>query len=335
MGSGSAVKTFEGGMAGIPALRRALREGAPAVRAALGGAPPLEMQPSDDNRPRLVSATLIEGADWRPRPVGPGESTGFVAFLDGIQRSNVIGYSGVVPVVIGTVAAAIRIRRERRMSTWAHAVERRAYLPLSLVGDDVRDALSAVCNVCDVSVEVHGAGALTSHPLDLAERAYHFVQNDRERVERSLLGKWLAEDNGVLFVDGGIGSVLSDDRVRAVGVVKSHRTIYAEGAGLELLMGLGAGERSPVFQIESQRATVASWYLRLRDPAGRDPLWGLVRLEISGEDLALARADELSRWVLAETVPLSLPDSRWDRMSYGIRDCEEFLRAILDAGASR
>jgi hypothetical protein len=26
--------------------------------------------------------------------------------------------------------------------------------------------------------------------------------------------------------------------------------------------------------------------------------------------------------------PLSLPDGRWDKMAYGVRDAEEFLRAI-------
>jgi hypothetical protein len=28
-------------------------------------------------------------------------------------------------------------------------------------------------------------------------------------------------------------------------------------------------------------------------------------------------------------VPLALPDSRWDKMVYGVRDCEEFLRAVM------
>ena len=40
------------------------------------------------------------------------------------------------------------------------------------------------------------------------------------------------------------------------------------------------------------------------------------------------RADEVSSWVLAETLPLAVPDARWDKMVYGIHDCEEFLRAI-------
>ena len=99
-------------------------------------------------------------------------------------------------------------------------------------------------------------------------------------------------------------------------------------------MGLKHRERSSVFRITSpKRTTVASWYLRLRDPSGHDPMWGLVRVEIAYPepqrmDRVGERADEISRWVLAETSPLALPDARWDKMVYGIRDCEEFLRAV-------
>jgi hypothetical protein len=74
---------------------------------------------------------------------------------------------------------------------------------------------------------------------------------------------------------------------------------------------------------------VLSWYLRLRDAEGRDALWGLVRVEMSvrPRESVSARADELSRWLLAESMPLAAPDPRWDRMAYGIRSAEEFLRA--------
>jgi hypothetical protein len=71
-----------------------------------------------------------------------------------------------------------------------------------------------------------------------------------------------------------------------------------------------------------------SWYLRTRDPRGRDVLWGLVRIESAMCSDVTARADQVSRWLLAEASPLALPDPRWDRMTYGIRDCESFLRAI-------
>ena len=53
-----------------------------------------------------------------------------------------------------------------------------------------------------------------------------------------------------------------------------------------------------------------------------------VRAEIALSDDAVSRADEISRWIIAEGSPLSLPDGRWDKMSYGVRETEEFLRAI-------
>ena len=138
-----------------------------------------------------------------------------------------------------------------------------------------------------------------------------------------------------MFIDGGIsGSEKVAISTRAIGVVKSHRTLYAEGAALATVLALGARERSSVFRVtSSRRASVASWYLRLREPAGHDPMWGLVRAEMAlpdphGVRSIVARADEVSGWILAEASPLALPDARWDKMVYGVRDCEAFLRAV-------
>jgi hypothetical protein len=63
-------------------------------------------------------------------------------------------------------------------------------------------------------------------------------------------------------------------------------------------------------------------------------MWGLVRIEAAlpgaAESPALLtrRADAISRALLAEVAPLALPDARWDKMVYPIRDCEQFLRAL-------
>jgi hypothetical protein len=64
---------------------------------------------------------------------------------------------------------------------------------------------------------------------------------------------------------------------------------------------------------------------------------GLVRVEVARTPELEAsvgaitrRADEVSQWILAERAPLALPDARWDRMVYGIRDCEEYLRATAN-----
>jgi hypothetical protein len=117
--------------------------------------------------------------------------------------------------------------------------------------------------------------------------------------------------------------------------VKSHQTLYADGDALELVCSLGVRERTSVMRLTpSWGPPVASWYLRLRQRSGTGPLWGLVRVEVAltpdleADGGLTRRADEVSRWILAERAPLALPDDRWDRMVYGIRDCEEYLRAV-------
>jgi len=51
-------------------------------------------------------------------------------------------------------------------------------------------------------------------------------------------------------------------------------------------------------------------------------------VEVAESSGPTTRADDVSRWVLAERAPLALPDFRWDRMAYPVHECEEFLRAI-------
>jgi len=146
----------------------------------------------------------------------------------------------------------------------------------------------------------------------------------------------VSERSEPLFVDGGISaSTRAAEAPHVVGVIKSHRTLYGDAAGVRLILSLEAGERTTVFEVASPngwRSPVASWYLRLR--GGADPLWGLARVEVSmprseNRPALTARADQISRWILAEASPLALPDSRWDTMAYGIRDCEQYLRSSI------
>ncbi|HEY0972308.1 MAG TPA: hypothetical protein VGE02_15165 [Gemmatimonadales bacterium] len=290
--------------------------------------------------PRLVAASVIEGHALRARRVEGDPEPGFTAFLDGTQQSRTVGYHDGLPIVFGTVAAVVRVRINRRLFTWSAApvVQRRIYLPAAYLPS----ALPALYEsrgfeVVDVTAaDVHGE-IPSRHPFALLERAVHMVQEHRERAEEGLAERWCRLEGSPIFIDGGVSrSEIVARAGCAVGVVKSHRTLYVEGEALERVFRLRRGERSSVFRVASSRRTpVASWYLRLRDPAGHDPLWGLVRVEAAdpahtGEPLEelTRRADRVSRWILAEAAPLALPDGRWDRMVYGIRDCEEFLRAV-------
>lgn len=295
--------------------------------------------------PRVRPALPVEGHAVRARPVGAGAAgdAGFAAFLDGTQHSRVVGYVDGLPVVFATVAAVVRVRRNRRLATWGRGpvVERRLYAPAAMLPAPARAALGALArelgvDLVDTAEPRAGEEAPCAHPFALSDRALSVVKEDRERAEKALAERWCRQEHEALFVDGGIQA--SDVVARArcvVGVVKSHRTLYADGEDLRAVLALRQGERSTAFVVGAVRRTaVASWYLRLRDPAGRDPMWGLVRVEAAAPDPAeapehfSARLDQLSRWVMAEAAPLSLPDARWDKLAYGVHDCEQFLRAV-------
>jgi hypothetical protein len=320
----------------VRTVRRQLAALLPDARPTREGEGTLELASSLVDAPRLISATVLEGSGpLRARRVFEAPIAGFRGFLDGTQRSLVVTHLAGIPIVHGTVAAVIRERRNKRMHTWGlPRIETRVYAPRALVGEQAWDLLSAAYRRWLVDT-TDGEAAGEHHPFALRDAAFHRVQADREVVERELAERWCATENDRLFIDGGIsGSESVAVSSCTVGVVKSHRTLYAEGPALQTILGLGRRERSSVFRITSpRRTTVASWYLRLRDPVGRDPMWGLVRVEIAHPDSAELhaigeRADEVSRWILAEASPLALPDARWDKMVYGIRDCEEFLRAV-------
>jgi hypothetical protein len=296
---------------------------------------PLELTTlGSDDAPRLIAASLIEGRTMRAHIVSGDVAPRFAAFLDGTQVSRVLVHANEVPIVYGVVASVVRERWERRMRTWRTPIVRHAlYAPVPLLDPAWRSALMQL----EVPViDTLGRGPADSpHPFALQDSAIHAVQHAREAAERELAEQWCAHESRELVVDGAItGSERVATSACAVGVIKSHRTLYVEGESLRVVLRLKRGERSSVFRVTSPRRTpVASWYLRLRDPHGRDPLWGLVRVEIAEPAGARTaevpeRADEVSGWVLAEALPLAVPDGRWDKMMYGIRDCEEFLRAI-------
>lgn len=303
--------------------------------AATSGERPLELSVPDTRPARLISATVIEGSELRARRVFEAPVVGFAAFLDGTQQSAVEIYRpGGIPIVRGRVGAVIRDRRNHRLFTWRHVIEERLYVPRVLLrADDWRRLEASGIALRDTT---DGADEASEHPLALREAAYHRVQKDREEVEQRLAMEWCGRENRPLLIDGGISGSEPVARAEcAIGVIKSHRTLYARGDALNIVLALGQAQRSSVFLVTSpRRASVASWYLRIRDPRGHDPMWGLVRVEVAapsaGTDEEIGRrADEVSRWILAEAAPVALPDGRWDKMVYGVRDCEEFLRAVM------
>ena len=271
---------------------RVFRDGSGEAEALHDVGPTLESIAQPAERARFMSADVIEGTTVRTRRVFGAPTVGFSAFLDGTQQSRVLHYRLGLPVVFGTVAAVIRARINRRMITWRQPHVRSAlYLPKPfLPSEHWERAERAGFSVVDTTAVTSAAEErpTIAHPIDLLERAVHAVQRDRERAEQALAESWCAHEHSPLYIDGGVSK---SDVVAAsgctVGVVKSHRTLYVDGEALRVVLGLGHAERSTVFRITSRsRNPVASWYLRVRATEGRDPMWGLVRVEIAAPDAA-------------------------------------------------
>jgi hypothetical protein len=306
---------------------------------------PIEVFTAAD-APTIAPAKPIEESTHARRIESNG-ITEVSAFLDGIQRTSIITHVDSVPIIQGFVAAVIRIRRERRMSTWNAPRSMRAlYLPRAVTGDVLWRALQEQgLTLFDTSGDDASA-----HPLQMRRRAVDRVAIERERLEQTLASDWHASEEGWLWVDGGVSGIpslvvgsLAETSV--FGVVKSHATLYGDQSMLAATLRLGEAERSPAFVIRHRvRSTVISWYLRLRCSADLDPMHGLVRVELLAPEMSVSDedsmattslseeittlADNISAWILAERMPLSLPDSRWDRLTYGVRDCERYLDAL-------
>ncbi len=299
----------------------------------------LERQAQRADPPNVSPCEPLEPAGAR-RIDADGQPV-VAAFLDGIQRSRLVGHIGGIPIVFGTVAAAVRRRRARRLESWQTPRVRQAlYTSRTQLGDPTWQRLLATgLPLVDIT-EAMPAQSVSPHPMALRARALELVSLERELVERQLAAAWCAQETDWLWIDGGIaGNLAVDEQATAFGVVKSHNTLYGDAPAIRELLALREGERSPAFLVGHRpRRAVASWYLRLRDATNGDPLHGLVRVEIVPPGSSptsrsvtsfSVHVDTVSAWILAERAPLSLPDPRWDTLTYGVYACEQYLKSII------
>lgn len=269
----------------------------------------------------MVPAELVEPAPLTARPVGAAETwPGPVAFLDGIQRYQVVAYAGAAPLLVADVSAAVRERVERETRT-VLAERRRIAIARPEVLAAAASVLAGIPTVALTTEE-------PVHPLRDLDLARAAVDAARSELERRVGDAYRKRSEHWLVVDGSLAeSTAWAADPRMIGVAKSHATLPFTGEDLVTYLKLPAGQRSNIFRPGSRRrAPVYAWGLRLWDWAGKDLLYGLVRVEAAPSEATTRLADTISRWLLAERSLISA-DVRWDRLLYGIHGVEQFLRA--------
>jgi hypothetical protein len=244
-----------------------------------------------------------------------------VAYLDGVQRSELVGYLGSSPLLIAEIAAAVRERRQGRLHTVMED-HRRIALGRPAVLEAAGDAVARLDLLPLPDNE-------PAHPVRDIVTAGRVLDRARSSLELRLGDRYRSRCDDWLIVDGALSdSPRWSSDARMVAVSRSHAILPFEGRNLDRYLRLPVHHRSSIYAPAGRSiAPVCSWGLRLWPWEGKDLLHGLVRVEVALENGTPETADLISRWMLAERAPISAPVARWDRVLYGIHSVEDYLRA--------
>lgn len=268
----------------------------------------------------------VPAAEWTPidpsRGLAPPSA---VLFVDGVRRVDaqvwVDGADGSAsPALCASYAAGVVCCCA---DGGAH-----------LVGADVRRGLfTTVEDGTDVVTAAGTYRATYASALSEAAPAQvlsQALQNQLAATELAAAEQARAGHSGpddLLVVDGPL-----HDRgrlPRAIGFAKTHRTEYLPPALAAQVATLRAGQRTPMFRVDS-RFAVYTWYLRLPCAPG-SPWAGIVRVDCSA-DLPAAEAAALaalSQVTLVRYASTEYKDSRAPQNLYPIAGLERALRRRL------
>jgi len=264
------------------------------------------------------------------------EKSGFSYFLDGIERKTILFYYRSIPVIYGYTGAAILQRTDKKLhSCGREKFGENFYLPLKnsetpqhyFDFDEVKDLGKNYINIG----EKNYTGEFPKMPAEFIQAAHAKIQTERGRQESSLAQEWADEkkNDGWLFVDGRIEGKITGDNL--AGIIKSHQASYFDFEEQYKIYTMKKFQRTSVFQPsdnKGKKENIFSWYLRLHsDKLNGVNDFGIIRIEIPAKKELLARVDEISGWILLETKPVGFPASRWDRMIYPIKYCEDYLKS--------
>ncbi len=209
----------------------------------------------------------VEGVPWRPITPGGGEG-GELAFIDGAQQIEAWltvttpGDPRALPGAAFAVAAGAVITARGRTADIVGLRVRRAVVT---VGDRLLHLAPvggyAWESRCEAAQEATG----------LARR----VGEVRQQLELALAEE-IAHRDRLVVLDGRL-SFIRDAAGPVVGAIKSHHRMYLPPEEARVVVGLGVGQRTPLFAIGEDRL---SWYQRL--PGVGDHGWaGILRGEVA------------------------------------------------------
>jgi hypothetical protein len=267
--------------------------------------------PGETDGSDAVTALDVETASWRPVPARAVPPPSTVHFLDGVRRVDahvwIDGPDGAVGGLAASYAAGVVTCRAGEARLDAVEVRRGLFTPAA-------DAAELRMPLASYRIERTG-----SDDDLLLSRA---LQNAMAAAEAACAAR--VGGDGLLVVDGP----LEPRGPSALGMIKTHRRPYLEGAEHAVVARLGPGERTPVFRLGREWSR-CSWYLRLPGRPGA-PWAGVVRVEcpdLPVDDVVTLAT--LSQAVLPRYASVEHKDRRAPQNLYPIGGLERLLRRRL------
>jgi len=252
-------------------------------------------------------------------------------FMDGVQRTLLIGhilsksYGALLPLQLH-LSGVVIVNDEGKVVYGPETqvkliVPKKEFLPqtvLDRLGEGV--------------VETRGMGEPSYDYAKLRKRGYEKSSHLRDELEQKALRNF-QKSNGYLVCDGTIPNMIEFmEREDIIGVVKTHMMRFLKLRDEPKVFTMPTGYRSWLFEVKrrdlmgKRECPIHSCYLRLRE-LGRDPLAGLVRVEINPS--IKKEVDEICLSIFNERLPVQVETRSWDRKLYPFYRCERIISAHL------
>jgi hypothetical protein len=254
----------------------------------------------------------LPASEWRPIPCGGEPHDPPRRFIDGSVFSRSVAALSVEgrrrPAILACLGALALHLEGKRLVRPPGGFRLRTVLCLLSNGmpqEDLRrmaEGLASLPPKAD-SPLAKGIELVVSETAELAadfevlrRRTWDLAKERMEEAEREVL---FAAPDIPAVVDGLLERRLvtvASQAMPAVGVVKRQMRRYLPDSHLNLLYDLASGERTPTFLLETEHATVVSWYLRLSAADGLSPGYGIVRLAVPQDYLERHFPTPAERW---------------------------------------
>lgn len=272
----------------------------------------------------------VEPLPWRPILPAPVEELPCCAFVDGVRRIDVRLFAeeagASAPALAGSWAVGVA------WSTLPPSIGEIVVGRTLVVGGRLtHDDLIPIVGGDELRYVFIGVQGAT--PLDPIVG----LQNVMREAEAALARRiFLGGEADLLLLDGPL-TYFADGPI--VGMIKRQSRSYLPNDRFSILGELGAGERTPLFQLGEQRLERYSWYARLAPLRPIDgAMTGVVRLEVPKEiGLEKARSlADLTTAVLPRFASVVGRDPRAPQNLHPVGQLERVLRHRLgDAGLVR